>query len=81
MGLVKIDKDVPLPSENAGLGRLRERKYQWEAMEIGDSFVFPAEISVKSARSIASRRASTDGRKYLVRRNDENGEVRCWRRA
>ena len=79
MGLIKIDKGIPMPPKTHARTSGFERRYRWAEMEIGDSFEFLPEIVVKSARSIASKRASSDGRKYRVHRDEETGVIRCWR--
>jgi len=68
--MVKIVKGVPIP-------RIR---YPWKKMEVGDSFLFPKEISHPQVGSIvakATKRYSRMGCKYVTRKTDEG--IRVWR--
>lgn len=82
---IKIDKGIPVPVApgrgnhgHGGAGALR-------AMEVGDSFLYPAATGKMSTLSNASRHGSTLGkalgRKFACRTVTENGQkvVRVWR--
>lgn len=70
-----IEKDVPLP---IGAGERGPRKYPWNEMEVGDSFVVAKRTaSVSGICASASRRT---GRKFVSRAIDAN-TCRVWRIA
>lgn len=49
-----------------------QRKYPWDKMEKGDEFVFPKEVSVKSARMSARKASERYGANFIVvRRKDD----------
>jgi hypothetical protein len=81
---IKVVTTIPIPAKNAGVMRIGEKKYPWDDMNVvGASFEFPAEISLKAARSIASKRQRVDNRTYFVGQNFDKsqasyGELRCW---
>lgn len=68
---VAIDKTIPLPRGKT------QGKYPWREMEVGDSFLFPAEKAFpRQAARTAGQRLN---RKFTVRKTDEG--FRCWRIA
>lgn len=70
--IVRIDKDIPLPPRS--VGRPTAKKYPWDTMEIGDSFLHQA--SYITATTSAQRKA-LNGRKFSVRRMPDG--IRIWR--
>jgi hypothetical protein len=79
---IKVVTDIPIPAQSAERkSPIGVKKYPWDDMNVvGASFLFPAEfgLKLKLARSIASKRQRIDDRTYLVRKDHETGEVRCW---
>lgn len=56
--------------------KMRNSKYPWHAMEIGDSF-FVADVVVKKFAGTVYSAGKRSGRKFTVRAMD--GGVRVWR--
>lgn len=73
--IVKIDKDIPLPGDVHF--RLRNNKYPWAEMEVGDSFVFE-NVKRGSVATMVSLRNKYDAPKQFVVRIVD-GVMRCWR--
>lgn len=72
---IKIDKTIPIPSD---VGAGRKAIYPFELMEVGDSFLVPAELR-ETAKSSAYSWASRKGVKFAVRTSRDG--VRVWRTA
>lgn len=70
MSMAKLEKGVPLPVRAA-----RRRKYPWEEMAVGDSFVVPIH-----ARYGLSSTAKRLGIRITTRKIDDN-TARVWRIA
>lgn len=66
---IKIDKDIPIPMEDAGL--------PFNDMEIGDSFFVSDICKLKSARTIMSSFHAKTEKKFISR--SVNGGFRFWR--
>ena len=71
MNEFKIEKNVPIPER---FGRCK--RYPFEKMEVGDSFLAPLD-QIESARQSSYYWARKHGRKYKTQRQ-ENG-FRIWR--
>jgi hypothetical protein len=69
---ITIEKNVPVPTEKAW------RKYPLGEMEIGDSFVVPAENRSHAARIANSVRTSAYARGMKVTCLTSDKEVRVW---
>jgi hypothetical protein len=63
-----IEKDIPIPDYNG--------KYEFDIMEVGDSFWCEGVKNVMAAASAYVKRTNSD-KKFLTRA--ENGGLRCWR--
>jgi hypothetical protein len=77
---VNIEKNIPLPVGRAGNGSGRAPVYPFRLMEVGDSFMVPAQTDKEFARvEQAAYRANRNksGCKYTARRVD--GGIRVWR--
>lgn len=85
---ITVDKGVPLPPKATRGRTLNERnrpfnrRYPWQQMDVGDSFVFPAERDPNKTQQAASRIASIrakshPGEGYTTRLVTENGELVC----
>jgi hypothetical protein len=68
---IKIDDNVPMPMT-------WKNKYPLMEMEVGQSFVVPAETKIPAFRRVASFHRS-DGRRFSVRKTPDG--YRCWRIA
>lgn len=75
--MIAIDKDIPLPPKKGGFGQ--PRKYPWNEMEIGDSFVLMAK-NMPCASAGASTTGKRLGFRFTVRR-ENGGGFRVWRIA
>lgn len=78
MAPITIDKNIEMP-DRPGSGGGSYPKYPWKTMDIGDSFLFPAEMKEQSVRSLPYEAGKTHGRKFTVRKTEEG--FRCWRIA
>ena len=70
---IKVEHNVPAP--------LRVRHpYPWREMQVGDSFLFPANVS-NAYQCVRDWSCSVvwPGRKYIARKTAEG--IRCWRIA
>ena len=88
--MIKIDKNIPLPSNTPSNGRAR--LYPWLEMEVNDSFVVFTDDPDKTRRNLATRNRP-NGKKFKVLIVEEpnpndatspNTPVRCvrvWRTA
>ena len=72
--MIEIDKNVPLPPKTS-----RKRKYPWETMQIGDSFLIPEALRIYGY-SMASRASKDYAPKKFCSRSVEGG-ARVWRIA
>lgn len=72
MGTVKIEKGIPIPNVNKNG---RKKKYPWDTMEIGDSFVMPRPSGVGIKQADVRY-----GRKFTARKIDATS-ARVWRIA
>ena len=70
-----VDKDIPIPEVKSR--KLRENRYPWRALSIGDSFVVE-EKDKRSVRCAACHFGRRLGRKFTTR-TQSNGQVRVWR--
>lgn len=69
-----IEKDVPLPKQDARTGRAGNvLRYPWNLLEVGDSVVVPDE----SHRAVALNWAARNGRAFTSRK--QRGGWRLWR--
>lgn len=80
--MIEIEKNVPIPARKSSV---RNKKYPFELMEVGDSFFVP-ERSVKTFGSTVSAAARRTGYKFATRQTAEHGQfgervegVRVWR--
>jgi hypothetical protein len=69
---IKIDDNVPMPAGYYSI------KYPWMEMEVGQSFLVPAETKLPAIRRLATMRRP-DGRRFSVRKTPDG--YRCWRIA
>lgn len=76
--MTPIDKNIPIPPSNRKT-RNRYRKYQWEAMEVGDSFLFARTEKTKQAsiNSMCCKHSKKLNRTFEWHLTDEG--YRCWR--
>ncbi len=70
---IKIDRGVPMPARPTPPGR--KTRYQWEKMEVGDSFLFPR--GLRGAHQQAAQASKKYGRTFRVRKTPDG--FRCWR--
>lgn len=77
---MNIDKDIPLPDKVRG----RKAKYDFKAMEVGDSFFAVGDSSVQVSILTCAKRHLP--KKFITQKDSlkgEDGEVRqgfrCWR--
>ena len=73
MSEIAIQKGIPVPKRAFG----RTCRYPWHEMEVGDSFLFPVNVSPSFCYGAASRASQTYGKKFVVRKTTEG--FRCWR--
>lgn len=77
MSAIKIDKDVPLVRPNqTGEGA---RKYPFNEMEVGHSFLINGRYDPKKVRQAAYGYAKVHRQKFAIRKTPEG--LRCWRIA
>ncbi len=69
----KIEKEVPL----APYGGARFRKYPFNEMKAGDSFLINGDASVEVVRWAATAYGNKHGQKFSVRKTPDGH--RCWR--
>ena len=67
---IAIDKDVPVPSKKRG------KKYPYENMDIGDSFVV-SNLGIQVVCNLNYRAKKKLNRSFIAR--TEEGGVRVWR--
>jgi len=75
LDLLPVEKGVPIP-------RRKNRKYPWQEMEKGDSFLVPCAISEikhmeSSVTSCRHHAQKVTGFKFVIRRT--NRGIRVWR--
>jgi len=74
---MKIEKGHALPEKTPS------SKYPFADMEIGDSFLAPAEQNESTVRSAAARFEKATGKRFIFEKRDQtkHGEtgLRCWR--
>lgn len=78
MTIVKIEKNVPITGARI---ESRRSKYPWDQMEIGDSFLFDAKVTINNgnARTMCGLH-SKNGKKFEYGRLQmDGGRIRCWR--
>jgi len=68
---IRVEKGVPMPSANVA-------KYPWRQMEIGDSFLFPEDVSGDTASNNAAAASKRLAPKRFSVRKTQDG-YRCWR--
>lgn len=73
-GIIGIDKGVPMPRMGT-----KNRRYPWEEMKIGDSFLFPSTKSQSNAYNCAKAASLKTGWKFAVKKTPDG--IRCWRTA
>ena len=82
--LMKIEKGIPTPETYPGFGRRYETKaggeYPFPQMEIGDSFVVPADRG-KAATVACARQKRKHGKQFATRKTEDGEFVRVWRIA
>lgn len=69
---ISIDKDIPVPVKRRG------KKYPYENMSIGDSFLID-NLSIQVVCNLNYRAGKKYGGKYIAR--TEEGGVRVWRQS
>jgi hypothetical protein len=74
MGMISVDKRVKMPKPDKSK---RGPRYPWRTMEIGDSFLFPADKEYRAACSTAVIAGGRLKKKFSVRTTEEG--FRCWR--
>lgn len=67
MSKIRIDKGIPMP-----------RKFPFEEMEVGDSFVVPPDTHRTTVNIAAKRFGDKHGMKFATRTMPD-GTLRCWR--
>lgn len=75
-GLIKIDKQIPMPSKGSG----NYQKYPFPTMEVADSF-FVAGMDASRMSGSTSYAQLKYNRRFMVRTVTENGVKGCrvWR--
>lgn len=74
---IKIDKDVPLLKSNQTGSATR--KYPFNEMEVGHSFLINGGLDPEKVRQAAYGFGKVHGLKFAVRKTPEG--LRCWRVA
>jgi len=69
----KIEKNVPLSAKKQS----KQAKYQFAKMQVGDSFVVPAEEYTSLANAMQHWQRKHKGQLFKMRTIDH--KVRCWR--
>ena len=78
--MIQIDKNVEMPKSERKGYKKRESKYPFAVMEVGDSFLVPAEMNFLNLRqAIMRRKKTTPNEKYKTRQTKEGRRV--WRIA
>lgn len=73
-GEIKVEKGVPIISHQA-----RRVRWPFKDMEVGDSFLAPADVNRATLGGAAHMAGKSIGAKFAVRKTTEG--VRCWRVA
>lgn len=68
----EIEKNVPLPP------RASKRKYPFDSMEVGDSFLAPVEERQNVARAVTIENQKA-GARFSVRTMKDRSGIRVWR--
>lgn len=71
--MYEIEKNVPLVNKYRTM-----RKYPFDGMEVGDSFVVPDRERVNALRAMTLTNRKGDGRRFSSRRQLD-GSIRIWR--
>lgn len=75
---IKVETNVPMPTVIPG--RNSKARYPWREMEVGQSFVFPDDVSYDAAYQGAYyANYKLKPKKFRVARHE--GVIRCWRLA
>lgn len=72
--MIQIEKGIPFPTKPKGIPRI-----VFEKMEVGDSFLVPADVPLPSARARAHEVGERIGRKFSC--SKIGCRLRCWRIA
>lgn len=72
---MEIEKNIPIPRSHAEGG-----KYPFPQMEIGDSFVVPADRG-RAATVACARQKRKHGKQFATRKTEDGKFVRVWRIA
>jgi hypothetical protein len=73
-GKIQIENGVAIPKMRI------DAKYPWQALEVGQSFLFPAETKMANAYSSAWGASKANAPKKFIARKTDDG-FRCWRIA
>lgn len=74
---VKIDKGIPMIGSSRGG---RPSRYPWLEMEVGDSFLFPSDVSKANAYSAPHKASKVYAPRKFAGRTTPDG-MRVWRIA
>ncbi len=78
--MIQIDKNIEIPKSERKPSKPRVSKYPFAVMEVGDSFLVPAEMNFLNLRqAIMRRKKTTPNEKYKTRQTKEGRRV--WRIA
>ena len=75
VGEILIEKGIPISSK-----RSRSDRYPWHSMEVGDSFLFPADLQNVSGYNVVRATNLRLAPKAFKASKTEHG-LRCWRTA
>jgi hypothetical protein len=84
---ITIDKGIPIPTPRGRGRRHSGMTLAMKTMDVGDSFIYPADGRKTPPINVAGRQAryvaASTGRKFVCRTVIENGQkvVRVWRFA
>jgi hypothetical protein len=67
---IPLETQVPMPAQRSFV------RYPWRVMQVGESFLFPPDVTNPSMRTAIANRRHPD--KKFVTRKTPSG-VRCWR--
>ena len=75
MNNIKIEKDVPMPKKTRG----RDAKYDFDSMEVGDSFFVEGDSKIQISVLTCARRKKP--KKFITKKEVCKGKsgYRCWR--
>lgn len=79
MKWIKVEDGVKMPKNKVGRksGDVQRYVWPWDVMRIGQSFVFPDEMSQTTCRTMAQQ-AQRRYRRWFTVRMCKDG-LRCWR--